>query len=592
MREIALATGGNFDQLMGSAEQLSERIGEAFIQKSGAAYDALNAMGLKAGELAVMPLDEQMLTIATRMNEMNLSVNEATFLLAELGISGKEVVAIMMQYVEANAAAEEATRAFGLALTDLESDGISRANKSFGVFRQWLEGLTNDFNVAASPAITTFNETIGELLMTLPDARGAFELVAGGVVILAGSLISVGEAVKGLGQTLIGAVQMVSGGVNTIVGAAGEAIKATINLAIDGINTLLKGWNMVADVVPGLGTANMIDPFSGGNTVLSTGLADLAAGAEKIGAGLTNIGEGLSNSGAGGQFIQDYFNNKAAMQGGTYTRPESDSSGSGSLGQYGPASGGGGGESPEEKATKELEKQARAIEKLNRENEKRYKEELEFWEEAHPYQVEYMDYMEEMKAGAEMLGSVWQNAYQGMEDALVSFVTTGKLSFKDMINSMIEDIARYTIRMAMFGGQGGGGIMGALGGMLGMGGGMPTSPVPLPVPAMNFNGGVVNRPTRFLSNGGLTSMSEKGAEAILPLSRDGQGRLGVVGLGGGGAGGNVININTTINAQTSGDPNEDGEKMARQFNVIVENKIVQVMSKMQNQRQGGMYRGR
>jgi phage-related minor tail protein len=49
-----------------------------------------------------------------------------------------------------------------------------------------------------------------------------------------------------------------------------------------------------------------------------------------------------------------------------------------------------------------------------------------------------------------------------------------------------------------------------------------------------FNGGVVSSPTGFYSGGKLNQVGENGPEAIMPLSRDSQGRLGLAGASGGG----------------------------------------------------------
>ncbi len=58
------------------------------------------------------------------------------------------------------------------------------------------------------------------------------------------------------------------------------------------------------------------------------------------------------------------------------------------------------------------------------------------------------------------------------------------------------------------------------------------------------DGGVVNSPVLFPLQGGTGLMGEAGPEAIMPLSRGSDGRLGVR-LGGGGGGGQVtVNIST------------------------------------------------
>ena len=73
------------------------------------------------------------------------------------------------------------------------------------------------------------------------------------------------------------------------------------------------------------------------------------------------------------------------------------------------------------------------------------------------------------------------NAFQGAEDALVQFVTTGQLSFSGLIDSITADLARLAIRQSItaplagaIGGifGGGGGLFGSLfGGLFGGGGG-------------------------------------------------------------------------------------------------------------------------
>lgn len=57
------------------------------------------------------------------------------------------------------------------------------------------------------------------------------------------------------------------------------------------------------------------------------------------------------------------------------------------------------------------------------------------------------------------------------------------------------------------------------------------------------NGGVINGPTSFMMRGGMGLMGEAGPEAIMPLARGADGKLGV--RGGGGA-----PVNIVVNVQT------------------------------------------
>ena len=63
------------------------------------------------------------------------------------------------------------------------------------------------------------------------------------------------------------------------------------------------------------------------------------------------------------------------------------------------------------------------------------------------------------------------------------------------------------------------------------------------------NGELLNTPTLFGFGNGKTGMAgEAGTEAILPLSRNAQGELGVMGNGGGG-----VTVNISVNGNIIGD---------------------------------------
>lgn len=83
----------------------------------------------------------------------------------------------------------------------------------------------------------------------------------------------------------------------------------------------------------------------------------------------------------------------------------------------------------------------------------------------------FMQMTLEMSNFADMAEKTIVNAFSSMEDALVQFVTTGKVDFKSLVDSMLADLTRLLARQALMGLlnslAGGGGIMGALAGSLG-----------------------------------------------------------------------------------------------------------------------------
>jgi hypothetical protein len=57
-----------------------------------------------------------------------------------------------------------------------------------------------------------------------------------------------------------------------------------------------------------------------------------------------------------------------------------------------------------------------------------------------------------------LISTSFQNAFKNAEDALVNFVSTGKLNFKQFVNTLIADLARIQIRKFLTGKDGDGGV--------------------------------------------------------------------------------------------------------------------------------------
>ncbi|HGG5994133.1 TPA: phage tail tape measure protein [Salmonella enterica subsp. diarizonae serovar 61:r:z53] len=151
---------------------------------------------------------------------------------------------------------------------------------------------------------------------------------------------------------------------------------------------------------------------------------------------------------------------------------------------------------------------------------------------------------------AGMTENVFTNAFNGMADAVANFAMTGKFNFRSLTVSILADLAKMEARIAASQALGGifkwgMGLAGAGAGAAGTGanaiqsyganfsfnanGGVYQSS-----DLSRFSGSVVNRPTFFAFAKGAGVMGEAGPEAILPLRRGADGKLGVVASGGGG----------------------------------------------------------
>lgn len=176
-------------------------------------------------------------------------------------------------------------------------------------------------------------------------------------------------------------------------------------------------------------------------------------------------------------------------------------------------------------------------------------------------------YADSMVDSATQVEQAWVNALKNTENALVEFAMTGKLSFKDMANSIISDIVRIAIQQAIMKPLTGF-LQGILPSALGNafdGGGVKKFAA----------GGIVSGATPFAYRGGLGVMGEAGPEAIMPLKRGANGRLGVE-MSGGGGGSVVVNVNVEGgNSQVKGDPGKAAQLGNLIANVVRSELVVQ-----------------
>lgn len=148
---------------------------------------------------------------------------------------------------------------------------------------------------------------------------------------------------------------------------------------------------------------------------------------------------------------------------------------------------------------------------------------------------------------AGMTENIFTNAFNGMADSIANFSVTGKGSFRSLTVSILADLAKMEARIAASK------LLGSVLGMFGFGAsaggstpsGAYSSAALSVIPNADggvyrsaglsqYSGSIVNRPTFFAFARGAAVMGEAGPEAILPLRRGTDGKLGVVAAGSGG----------------------------------------------------------
>lgn len=204
-------------------------------------------------------------------------------------------------------------------------------------------------------------------------------------------------------------------------------------------------------------------------------------------------------------------------------------------------------------------------------------------------------YGEEASNVGAQIGSTLTNAFKGAEDALVTFVTTGKLSFSSMANSIIADLVRIQARKAIAGL-----VDMAIGAFTGgaiaqpvTGGGSMEGDGYLAITGKATGGPVdagnlyrVNEagPELFSSGGYDYLMMGKQGGTITPTDK-----LGAAmspSTGGGGAG---VSMTTVINVSSNGSSSETSGSSSAQGRALadmVNTKVKEVL--MRETRQGGI----
>ena len=210
----------------------------------------------------------------------------------------------------------------------------------------------------------------------------------------------------------------------------------------------------------------------------------------------------------------------------------------------------------------------------------------------------WQNYLESAKDIAGQTKSLFTNAFSSMEDAVVNFAMTGKLSFADFAKSVLADMARIAVRQASssalsslfglaasaagsyFGGgttsagstQAGysGDLSGFTPGSVQAKGGAWSGGVQMFADGGVFTNSIVSKPTAFgMANGKTGVMGEAGDEAIVPLARDSQGRLGVRG----GGSSSTVNVSVTVDASEGGGASPDPARLAEAIKVVCRQEI-------------------
>lgn len=518
--------------------QLTRRLAQA-AQGTGPAVKALQRLRLTAEELHRLPLDQR---IATIQEALAVYVPEAERAAVASQLFGDRAGLVFSRIDTATlrqAAAD--VRDFGVAVSDQDARQIERTNDALSRLGLIWRGLSNQLAVAAAPALEAVAEALAALARTTGPLglaiKGLFDSIgrlatyaATFAALMAGrwvaGLVAAAASVRGLATALVvlrGA--LIRTGIGALIVAAGELIYQfgrlvrsaggfgeamrlmrdvarevwqrigmggeALGLALRSVfarieslwltvlSTLQKGWadflhRVAASArnIPGLDETSLVL----GDSAIRAGSAyyELAAAADAAGAKADDLAQSARDTaGAMTAPLSSIAALRAAM------RDASDVSTTGM-----------------QRATDAAARFNTAIESAGRSAtaaKPKVKEAPEAakngWQAA---LAAVQDYADKAKEIGRQVDDALVRAFKGMEDVIVKFVTTGKLEFRTLVDSIVADLIRIQVRQqllgplsnwlgGLFSGGSGGGLFAGIfheGGLVTAAGGMTRRPMP------------------------------------------------------------------------------------------------------------------
>lgn len=197
LAKSAELAGISFDELSAGLQKLSINIGDALLKNTGPAAAGLAMLGLKASELANLPVDQQLVRIKDALAGIE---NPALRSAIAMDILGKQGIKLLKASEEADRLRKRFDE-MGLSLSSVDTQGVENALDKLTEIKQIMEGAVAKAVAAIAPyvevaanAVIKFAETFGGPLVTaLGIATRA--LVAFFAVLYAGRAIAAIQAI-------------------------------------------------------------------------------------------------------------------------------------------------------------------------------------------------------------------------------------------------------------------------------------------------------------------------------------------------------------------------------------------------------------
>ncbi|MGY9962613.1 MULTISPECIES: phage tail tape measure protein [Citrobacter freundii complex] len=190
----AQKAGVSGDQMADIFKDIGDKIGDAVLNKSGEAVDALDALGLSAKKLSGESPDKQLLAISDALSKIKTN-SEKTTILESLGNDLSKLLPLLDQGGDKLQKYLKAAKDFGVAPDDADIESLVKVNSIFEDMETQINGVKIELATGlAKVDLSNLQKSISDMGDVFKDPeviKGITNLV-GGVVDLATWLVKVG----------------------------------------------------------------------------------------------------------------------------------------------------------------------------------------------------------------------------------------------------------------------------------------------------------------------------------------------------------------------------------------------------------------
>lgn len=231
LRYAAERSGVEFDDLGGAMEELNIRLGEAVIDQTGPAAEALKKLGLDANQLAKMDLPERLEVLADAISSIDNNA-QRQFLADEIfGGDAFRMMTLLDQGSAGIRRLREEAREFGQSMSSEQAKSAQAFTAAMARLSAVAKGLVVQIGGALAPILSNLSDIVSNNSKGFIDFLRANQSIIQVVAAAAAGIGAIGVSLVGLGGavTIAGAA---FGGLATLIGMISSPIAIATAAAV------------------------------------------------------------------------------------------------------------------------------------------------------------------------------------------------------------------------------------------------------------------------------------------------------------------------------------------------------------------------